>query len=309
MLNYLIYTAAGLILCPLLPGIINKVKAFFAGRKGPSIFQLYFDIFKLLQKEAVYSSTTGWIFRFAPVVNLCALTGALLLLGGPGCTYMPFSFTGNLILFVYLCGLARLFTVLGAMDTGSSFEGMGASRECEFAIISEGTILAVFCGMLMILQPGSFAIESFWKAGTGTVIWNRYTIELVLFAFAFFLVILTESCRVPVDDPDTHLELTMIHEAMILDNSGPDLAMIHYAAALKMWILFALAGCFFLPFKWSECLSCNLPVLLLFISGGSVIVGIVESVMARFRFKKLPQLLCGGFACALLGVILLILFK
>ena len=302
-LQYILCTAAGLLLCPLLPGIINKVKAFFAGRKGPSVFQLYFDIIKLWKKEAVYSSTTGWIFRAAPLVTLTAAAGALLLLGGPG-TEDPFNFSGDLILFLYLCGLARVATVLGAMDTGSSFEGMGASRECEFAILSEGTVLAILCGMAVIHK--SFCISAFWSVWDP--LWANHTLELILFAFAFFLVILTESCRVPVDDPDTHLELTMIHEAMILDNSGPDLAIIHYAAALKMWILFVLAGIFFLRFPVS-CDWFRLLVLLLFVFAGSILVGIMESIMARFRFKKLPQLLCGGFVCALLGVILLFLKK
>ncbi len=289
---------------PLLPGIVNRVKAFFAGRKGPSVFQLYFDLAKLSRKAPVYSTTTSWVFRIAPVVNCAAVIGALLLLPIAGKASL-FGFAGDVVLMLYVCGLGRLFTVLGALDTGSSFEGMGSSRECQFAILSEGAILAVFGALILLTHRVSL---SGILAQMSLHLWSVDGTALILVGIGFFIVILAECCRVPVDDPDTHLELTMIHEAMILDNSGADLALIHYAAALKMWVLLLIEILLICPKfgggAWGQLAGEILCVML-----GAAVIGAVESVMARYRFRKVPQLLSSAIGMGLLAVVLLILFQ
>lgn len=289
---------------PLLPGIINKVKAYFAGRRGPSVFQLYYDIFRLFHKASVYSATTTWIFRISSVIVCATTLCAMLLLPFAGCD-SPLAFTGDLILFLYLMGTGRFFTVLAALDTGSSFEGMGASRECQFAVLAEGAILAAFGALILLTKHLSlFGILnqmdfSFWSVD-GTA--------LILVAAGFFVVILTECCRVPIDDPDTHLELTMIHEAMILDNSGADLALIHYAASLKMWCLLLVEILLVFPrFQCSPWIALGCEVF--FVLLGAVVVGVVESVIARFRFCKVPQLISAAMGASLLAIVLLTLFQ
>jgi len=293
--------AAALAGAPLLPGIINKVKAFYAGRKGPSVFQQYYDIAKLMQKECVYSRTTGVLFRVAPTISLLCCLMALLLL--PVASQVAFlGFYGDPVLFLYLFGLGRMFTVLGAMDTGSSFEGMGASRECQFALLTEGVFLAIFGAMVMMSRDFSLA------GALHSMKWSSNSVSCaaaILLMIALFIVILMENCRVPMDDPDTHLELTMIHEAMILDNSGPDLAIIFYGASLKLWVLLLFEVMLLMP---------SLPAPLAFtveIAGvllGAVVVGVVESVTARYRFKKVPQILGGALAIAVVAIALLLLF-
>ena len=220
---------------PLLTGIINKVKAFFAGRRGPRILQLYYDLAKLWQKESVYSRTVTWIFRIAPMVSLCSLLCAMAFL--PFATVKsPVGFTGDVLLFIHLLALGRVLTVLAAMDTGSSFAGMGSAREIHFSTMVEGTTLCVMAFLLLI--TGRFSLSAMFS-GLTFELWQNNVTAIVLIAAAFAIVLLTESCRVPVDDPETHLELTMIHEAMILDYAGFDLAAVLYASSLKLWIFSA----------------------------------------------------------------------
>ena len=294
---------AALLFSPLLIGIINKVKAFFAGRKGPRILQLYYDIVKLMRKSSIYSRSTGWIFRIAPIATLAVTVLMLLILPAAG-VVSPLRFPGDLILFIYLAGLGRMLTVLAAMETGSAFEGMGASRECQFSILAEGVLFTILTALVLLNKSftlsgclTSFYLDMWFSGGTA----------LLFLAVAFYLVMLCENCRVPVDDPETHLELTMIHEALILDNSGPDLAMIHYAAALKLWVFFSFLATLVLP-NLSAGMWVEFALYYLFIILLTVSVGVVESVMARFRFLKVPQLLAGALALALLAVVLVVIF-
>ncbi|MBE6381002.1 MAG: hydrogenase, partial [Lentisphaerae bacterium] len=209
-----------LMVSPLLIGIINKTKAFFAGRKGPRLLQLYYDLAKLLRKSSVYSKSVGGLFLMAPYGGLASTLLMLFFLPAAS-VGSPLAFSGDLILFIYLAGLGRMLTVLAAMETASAFEGMGSSRECQFAILAEGVLLTVLAAMVMLTRK-------FTLSGCLTTLnvnaWLYGGTALLFLAVAFYLVMLCENCRVPVDDPETHLELTMIHEAMILDNSGPDLA-------------------------------------------------------------------------------------
>ena len=292
-----------LLLAPLVPGIINRVKAFFAGRRGPSPFQLYYDIAKLLRKGSVYSSTSTWVLRMTPMVSLTALMVCVLLMPF-GRAASPLAFFGDILLFIYLLALMRVAGVLAALDTGSSFEGMGGSREMQFSALAEGAFFAVVGFMIVI--SGNFSMSQM-LSGITSVSWCSGGAAVVLVAFAFFLVMLLEACRVPFDDPETHLELTMIHEAMILDYGGPDLAMIFYSAALKMWLLASFLVMLVLPeMAFSGWLGAVIYFAAVFVV--AIIVGVIESVMARYRFLKVPQLINGALCAALIAIIFMILF-
>ena len=302
MMYWLLNLVLALLLAPILFGVVNKVKAFFAGRKGPRLMQTWYDIFKLLRKGSVYSTSSTWIFKFAPVGTLAALFIAMLFLPLGFCN-SPLGFQGDALLFLYMLGLGRILTVLGALDTASSFEGMGAARELQFSVVSEGTMLLLL--IFLAIQSSSCELNTM-LCGRGNSFWMSAAPSMLLSAAALYVVLLTECCRVPVDDPETHLELTMIHEAMILDNSGPDLAFIHYGAGLKLWIFSAILTALVVPADllspWSA-----LPVM----TGGcfltAVFVGITESMMARYRFLKVPQMLMGGFCVEFAALALLLI--
>ncbi|MCX6995597.1 MAG: NADH-quinone oxidoreductase subunit H [Kiritimatiellaeota bacterium] len=290
--------ALALAAAPLLPGLINRVKAFFAGRRGPPLFQLYYDLAKLLRKGAVYSRTTTWVFRASPAVGVAAGALALALLPSGG-TPALLAFPGDFVLLVYLLGLARFFLVLAALDTGSSFEGLGASREVAFSALAEPAFLIALAALAR--ASGSLSLSGLLGAGGGELP-VRLPL-LLLAAAALMLVLLTENARVPVDDPNTHLELTMLHEVLVLDYSGPDLAFALYAAALKLWLFGAvlvrtLTG--WLP---------GSPALqtAIFLAGlvtVALAVGVIESCMARLRLTRVPHLLIAANAFALLAVLL-----
>ena len=293
-----------LILCPLLPGVIARVKAFFAGRKGPRLLQLYFDLAKLLRKESVYSSTSAGLVRLMPLCVLASLLCALLFLPCALCN-SPLAFGGDVLLFFYLLGSARVAMVLGALDTGSSFEGMGASREMQFSAFAEMVLLGAAAFFVML--SGSFSLSGMLNS-MGSAAWTVSGTSLLLVGLALFIVMLSECCRVPFDDPETHLELTMIHEAMILDVGGPDLALMQYAAALKLWMFASFLAPALLPAGCFAGLS-GVPVYFctVFLIAGAV--GCVESVMARFRFRKVPQMLLAALGLVLIAMVLLLVFE
>lgn len=302
-MNYLFLILA-FVLAPLLVGIVNQTKAFFAGRRGPGLFRLYFDLAKLVRKNCPRSTTTTWIFDLAPAIALAATVAAAII--------FPWTLTAatggfgaaSAALFFYLLGTGRFFTVLGALDTGSAFEGMGASREVQFSALVE-PIVFVLLGFLTLLS-GETTFAGI-LGGYETDAWAHHSVSLILAGTAFFVILLSENCRVPFDDPETHLELTMIHEAMILDNAGPDLAFILYGAALKLELLSAFLIAMILP-----ALPCGpvarAAVLFGGILGVAFLIGIVESVIARMRFLKTPQVLIGALMLAVLGTLLFILF-
>lgn len=300
-MNILTFLLAAL-LAPLLPGVVNQTKAFFAGRRGPGLFRLYFDLAKLMRKSCPRSTTSTWLFDIAPSVSLAATAiAAMLFPWGPG----QGTFThASAALFFYLLGTGRFFTVLGALDTGSAFEGMGASREVQFSALVE-PIVFVILGFLVCLS-GDVNLPGMLGDYDGGA-WTHHAFSLILIAVAFFTILLCENCRVPFDDPETHLELTMIHEAMILDNAGPDLAFILYGAALKFELLAAFLVAMLVP-KLSIGPEAKTVVLFFGILATAVLVGIVESVIARMRFLKTPQVLLGTLMVATLGAVLYILF-
>lgn len=284
-----------LLLSPLLPGVINRVKAFFAGRQGPPLLQPYYDIIKLLQKGAVYSGTTTWLFRAGPVVNLAGLSTALLLLP-LGRVPAAAAFSGDFILLAYLLVVGRFLTVLAALDTGSSFEGMGASRELQFAVFAEPALLLGIGALAR--RTGALSLSGMF-ADLSPSFWGDSLPLLLLLGSAFFVLYLAENCRIPVDDPTTHLELTMIHEVMVLDHGAVDLGMIQWAAALKLWVLGALLVGLVLP-GTSGWPVVDLVVGLAGLLGVAALTGVIESITARLRLLRVPQLLVGaGVASAL----------
>lgn len=302
---YFVQFALALVLAPLLPGIINRVKAKFAGRHGKPLLQTYYDLARLMRKGEVISRTTTWVFACGPAIALatalCAI--ALLPLGGAA---SPLAFGGDFILAAYLLGMGRFAIMLSALDTGSAFEGMGASREATFAALAEPLFflaLLVLTSVTLDMGRGPHAAFSLSSMFGGQIAgaWAMGRGELLLLPCIFFILLLVENCRIPVDDPNTHLELTMIHEVMVLDHSGPNLAMIVYGAALKLWFFSALIAGLVTPALplWQQAGLRVLIVLLL-----AVVVGIVESVMARLRMDRVPYLLGGASAMAALALIL-----
>jgi formate hydrogenlyase subunit 4 len=300
LLRTLLHLAALLALPPLVVGIVNRTKAVFAGRRGPPLLQAYFDLAKLLRKGAVYSRTTSWVFRAGPIVGLAAIATAGLLLAMGGAPALV-SFGGDFVLFAYLLGLARFFTALAALDTGSPFEGMGAAREVTFASLAEPALF--LCLLVLARATGTISLSGMLGPALPGA-WSTDAPALVLAAIGLFVIALAENSRIPVDDPNTHLELTMIHEVMVLDHGGPDLAFILYGASLKLFLFGAILSRLVLGHGDGALASEALFFLgvVLF----AVSVGVVESVMARLRMVRVPQLLVGASVLSAFALVLLL---
>jgi formate hydrogenlyase subunit 4 len=301
MLATLIHLIVLLLLPPLLLGIINRTKAVFAGRRGAPLLQSYYDIAKLLRRGFVISTTTTWIFIAAPIVTLLTVFAAGLLVPIAGFP-APLSFTGDVFLFAYLLALGRFFTTAAALDTGSSFEGMGAAREVTFACLSEP---ALFLAVLVLARHSGSLVFAHMLQGPPAQHTSVAAAALVLVAAGLFIVLLAETCRIPVDDPNTHLELTMIHEVMVLDHGGPLLGLVLYGAAIKMLVLQTLLLHIVAPFQIGNAALDGLLFIgqLLLLSVG---LGVVESTMARLRMRNVPYLLAAAILLCGSGFLLLI---
>lgn len=284
--------AVWLFLAPLLPGIINKVKAWTAGRRGPPVLQLYYDIARLWRKGVVMSTLASPGFVVGPAVAWVALVGAALLmpLGSAG---SALSFRGDVLLLVYLLALARFCTAWAALETGSAFEGMGAAREVSYAVLSEVALITAV--LALSVQTGNVILTDMLALSVGS--------GAVLLAAGLFAVLLAENCRVPFDDPNTHLELTMVHEAMILDHSGPPLAVILHGASLKLMLFAVLLSQVILPLGQLAPLAAAAALVCAVVSV-TVAVGIVESLTARYAFKRVPLLLTAAFLLCLFSLLL-----
>jgi len=304
MTDTIIHIVLLIMLPPLLPGVINKTKAWFAGRNGPPVLQLYYDLIKLMRKGMVISATTTWIFIAGPIVTLVAvfLAGMLMPISG---FKAPIAFAGDLILFAYLFGLARFFTTAAAMDTGSPFEGMGAAREVTFACLSEPALFFAF--LVMAKLSGSLMLTCMLHAPIGEFS-SAMVAPLILVSIGLFVVLLAESCRIPVDDPNTHLELTMIHEVMVLDHSGPLFGIILYSASMKLFVLGTILLHIILPFQ-AETRWMNWPLFMVEMVGLAIVIGIVESIMARLRMCHIPGLLIAAMLFCGFGFILLMRYS
>ncbi len=280
----------------LMIGIIKKTKAFWGGRYGASIFQPLYDFIKLTKKDFVISNTTSTIFRLTPLISYAAIIIAAVfvpLISGTAIINIP----AGLIVFAYLLALGKFFNCIGAMDTGSSFEGMGTSREACFTSIVEPAFFIIL-GSIMALS-GNYTFESLSKITANA---GSYGVLIIIFAvLALFLMVLIEGCRVPVDDPATHLELTMIHEVMILDNSGFDLALITWASGIKMLLITSLIAKIIIP-TGSPLYALYYLITIFLVS---IIIGTVESSMARIRMSHIFEFIfiMSSFALIVMSLI------
>lgn len=262
---------------------IVKIKAFFAGRKGAPFFQPYYDMVKLFRKQMTVSRITGLIFIFGTLVTLSSTIMVLLFIPIAG-NESFLSFKGDIIFVAYMLALGRFFMILSAFDTGSSFEGMGGAREATFSMLSEP---ALFLALMAV--TGKTGDVSFGKSFSqlSPLVWQAVGIGFLLMAVAFFIIILVENSRIPIDDPNTHLELTMIHEVMILDHSGPLLGIMEVSALLKMFAFISILSHIVFPFNFGSAWL-NFLVYYLGILGIAVLIGVIESSMARVKLKKIP---------------------
>ncbi|MBI5770244.1 MAG: NADH-quinone oxidoreductase subunit H [Verrucomicrobia bacterium] len=280
-----------LVLAPLLPGIINKVKAWVGGRRGPPVLQLYYDLARLWQKGVVLSTLVSPGFIAGPAVAWVAVLGAALLLPlGP--VGAGLSFRGDVLLLIYLLALARFCTAWAAMETGSAFEGMGAAREVSYAVLAEAAIITAV--LALCVHSGSVSLATMLNPAAGA--------GAVLLAAGLFAVLLAENCRVPFDDPNTHLELTMIHEVMILDHSGPPLAAILHGASIKLLLFATLLVEAVVPLG-----GLSRPAAAGVLAAGVLVVtvgvGLVESLLARLAFRRVPLLLTTAFLLCLFALL------
>lgn len=301
MTDIIIHCLVALLFPPLLLGVIGKTKAAFAGRVGAPYFQPYYDLIKLFRKGSVFSETTTWVFRAGPVVTLSATLIAVLLIP-LGHHAAPISFSGDLILFAYLFGLSRFFTTIAALDTGSSFEGMGAAREVTFSCLAEPTL---FFALITLARMSKSLSLSTILTHPAHAIWTDAGASMLLLVGALFIILLAENCRIPFDDPNTHLELTMIHEVMVLDHSGPAFGIILYGAALKLFVLGAVFVNIALPIATENALV-DWVVFIVTMIVLAVSIGVVESVMARLRLVRIPQLLVGATILAAFALLLVL---
>ena len=285
---------------PLFYGIILKVKAFFAGKKGPPLLIKYYTLIKLLRKGSVYSTSTSFVFRLGPIVSFSA--AVLVLFFFPfGGTAPVFFFHGDVILLFYIMAIGRFFTIAAALDTASPFEGMGAAREAFFSTLAEATIFAVL--IMFFRLTGALSFGEYFTGSNPITLMGAAGPLLLLVIISLFMVLLTENSRVPVDDPSTHLELTMIHEVMILDHSGPDLALIELGAFYKLFFYSAFIANLIYPFQQGNMLVSSLA----FYGVVAVVyaaIGLMESIMARLRMNLVPKYVLTSFALVFLATIL-----
>ncbi len=307
-LDFLLYLAINTLVViavsPLFVSLIKKIKARTQGRQGPTVFQTYYTLIKLLKKEVIYSPNSSRIMRVTPLVTMAAILVAAL--------FVPLVFVpepvggiGNIILFLYLLALARFFMALAGLDAGSSFGGMGSSREMSISSIIEPTTIIVFAALAFVFKTLNIFDMFTLNASTG----SPSPSTLILIGISLFIIIIVETSRIPVDNPETHLELTMIHEGMILEQSGRNLALMELSAAVKMTVLMALLINLIVPFGLMTTLTLAglLIAIVVFVVKGSILAGIIglfESSMAKKRFFQLPSLFAMAFFFSTLIIII-----
>src|SRR2546427_3789716 len=294
-----------LALSPFIVGLIRKVKARLQCRRGASVFQPYADLAKLFKKQPVVSTTTSWIFTATPYI-LFASTLAAGLLVPVFVSQTPLNFAGNIIALVYLLALGTFFLMLAGLDAGSAFGGMGSSREAIVASLTEpAAILSIFA---IALTTGSTNLRTIvHKTALLQGIDTAPSPHLMALA-ALFIVTIAETGRVPVDNPATHLELTMIHEAMILEYSGRYLALVEWASGIRLLVFLTLIVNVFAPWGIATTLTpvalgVGLGVYILKVAGMAVLIGVIESMFAKLRLFRVTDLLGVAFILALLGVL------
>lgn len=292
-------------LAPLLAGLIKKVKAGLQNRKGPSIFQVYRDIFKYMRKDSVISKHTSWIFTVTPLIVWTSVLLAGLLVP----TVYPFSLMapfGDIIVFIYLLALARFFMALAALDAGSSFGGMGASREMAVSSMVEPALFMAIGALALLTKTTDLSGMVVYLAQNPSEV---FTPGFLLLLIAFYLILITETGRIPVDNPDTHLELTMIHEGMLLEYSGKNLGLMLWASAIKQLIMFSIMANIFLPwgiftdYSWFALIANTFFYLIKIIVIG-IIVAFTEISFAKMRFFQIPEFLTSSLVISFLAIIM-----
>ena len=295
---------------PAVLGVTRKVKARLLRRVGPPVLQPYRDLWKLMHKEAVLADNASWIYRTAPYLMFAATWVAAALVPSYA-TGLLFSWSADLIAIVALLGTARFALALAGMDVGTAFGGIGSSREMMIASLAEpAMLLIVFTVALVAGTTQLSAVATVFSAGSAGL-----RVSLGLGLFAFLLVAIAENARIPIDNPATHLELTMVHEAMVLEYSGRHLAMIEAAAALKLVLYFSLIICLFLPFGIAGSGSGASEYLLGIVAYLAkllvlaALLPISETSVAKMRVFRYPLFVGSAFAAAALAVFLLFVSK
>jgi formate hydrogenlyase subunit 4 len=290
-----------LVVAPVLPGIAGRTRSFLTGRRGAPVLQLYRDLARLWRKSAVFSPITTWVFQVAAVTLAATTALAACLLPFDGRSAV-LQYAGDFVAFAGLLALGRFALILAALDTGSSFEGMGASREAMLGSLVEPALFLCFGALALASEDTSLA--GMLGSGLGGL-WSTAGPGLAMVAAGLFVVTLAEAGRVPVDDPTTHLELTMVHEVMVLDHSGPDLALIQYAGALRLGLFASMLAEIVIP-RGSLPVPLALGAWVLGVGAVAVAIGIVEAVMARLRWARVPQFLVAAAVLPGFAVILLL---
>jgi formate hydrogenlyase subunit 4 len=289
---------------------IKKVKAFCQGRYGPPLFQTYFNIFKLMKKEVVYSTSSSVITRITPYINIAVIMAASICVP---LIYLPSSSVpgGNIILFLYLLALAKFFTALSGLDAGSTFGGMGSSREMTLSAVFEPVIIVVFAALAFVFK--TIDIDRMFRIAAMSGAVNLDPL-VILISLSLFIIIIVETARVPVDNPETHLELTMIHEAMILEQSGRNLALLEEAHAVKQLLLMAILSNILFPVGLAlgfslPALAAGLAMLIVKLFAVATAVGVFESTMAKMRLFMLPSLFMTAFFFSFLTILFEVFVK
>jgi formate hydrogenlyase subunit 4 len=299
----LIQTLAIVFLSPLIIGIIRKIQAHLQSRKGASIFQPYYDLRKLFSKDSVVSKNASWVFRITPY--LCMGIVVTIALMVPVFFSLSLDILGNVIVLVGLLAAFRFFMALAALDVNSTFTGMGSSREMMISAIAEPTtLLCIFTVALITKTTYLGGIAQTLALSDGTAL----TPSLFLAFFAFFIVMMAENARIPFDNPTTHLELTMVHEAMILEYSGKSLGLMEWASWTKLLVFMTLLANMFFPWGIAtdftvQAVSIGVLVYLLKVIFFAAIVAYVESSISKLRLFKVPNMLGIAFALSLVAVV------
>jgi formate hydrogenlyase subunit 4 len=295
-----------LALAPLLVGFVRKVKARLLRRRGPALIQPYRDLLRLMRKEVVLAESASWLFRAAPYLIFAAIWVAAALVP-TFATGLLFSWSADLIAIVALLGSARFFLALAGMDVGTSFGGLGASREVMIASLAEPAMIMII--FTLALLAGTTQLSSIAGFMLETNVGLRVSLGLAL--VALIMVAIAENARIPIDNPATHLELTMVHEAMVLEYSGRHLAMIEAAAALKLLLYVSLLGCVFLPWGMAAPhagLAADALGVVAYVpklAVGGLLLAVFETAIAKMRVFRVPQFLGAALMLGLLGTLLL----
>jgi formate hydrogenlyase subunit 4 len=290
---------------PLCFGLIKKIKAKLQNRQGASIFQPYFDLWKLLHKDEIISRDASWIFRFAPFIIFAVtiMVGASIPIFS---SYFYNHLTSDILVIIYMLSITTFFLALSGLDTGGAFGGFGSSREMTVAALAEGGL--IFSLLTISLIAGS--TNMFVISSSNLLVHSQSLLAIILAFIGFFIILLAECARFPFDNPATHLELTMIHEAMILEHSGKKLALLEWASANKLTIFIAIGANLFFPFALAN--SANLSAVIIGIIAFilkilifCVTIGVLESLIAKFRFFRLPDLLITAFILNVIAISLM----